>query len=374
MQTHLAGAVAKAELEASQRLMSVLPYKTGQVISRPQTTTNRRTHDRHSFALGDTEEYSRLFGSNEFLSRPTYGNTLLEETASPPPSLNNTNLSANGTRRLVGRATGASGRTNSPMFNNQGRPHSVIEGDTTYLFAGSSSTNSATSTSNWMNPRRTNPQVGHIGDRKMPERPKSADITNWSLPTPDDRRTSNHGFQSVWQQQQQQQQASSDLMDKDLVDFTSSLQQQPFRRRGNNMSRIPAVPETEELVRGTHDLFLDDHSTQRSSSPYRKAPPPGMEKHFGYLVSESSSTPSLPITDEQEYTSDHSDSSHMSRRRSSMTPQKLNKDSAVNNKKPGEVVDMDVLKGKEVTWKHRAIILRFVYYRCAHLAQEPSIT
>ncbi|KAI8880956.1 hypothetical protein K501DRAFT_223884 [Backusella circina FSU 941] len=345
MQTHLAGAVAKAELEASQRLMSVLPYKTGQVMSRPQTNTNRRTHDRHSFALGDTEEYSRLFGSNDFLTRPAYGggNTL----DSPP--LNNNNLTPNGSRRLVGRV--ASGRTTSPMFNNQGRPHSVIEGDTTYLFAAGSS-NSSNTSNNWMNPRRTNPQVGHIGDRKMPERPKSADITNWSLP---EDRGANRGFQSAWQP------PSSDLMDKDLVDFTSS---QPFRRRGNNISRIPAVPETEELVRGTQDLFLDEQQQQR----YRKAPPPGMEKHFGYLVSESTTSSTQSLTDEQEYTSDHSDSSLMSsRRRSSMTPQKLKDNTAV--KKTTEVVDMEVLKDVP-TWLRSLRLHKYNSIFCDNTWQE----
>ncbi|KAK4513342.1 8-oxoguanine glycosylase ogg1 [Mucor velutinosus] len=62
MQAQLTGAMKKAELEASQKLLSVLPYQTGQVIARPNANAIRRQHiDRHSFALGDTEEYDHLF-------------------------------------------------------------------------------------------------------------------------------------------------------------------------------------------------------------------------------------------------------------------------------------------------------------------------
>jgi hypothetical protein len=62
MQAQLTGAMKKAELEASQKLLSVLPYQTGQVIARPNANAIRRHQiDRHSFALGDTEEYDRLF-------------------------------------------------------------------------------------------------------------------------------------------------------------------------------------------------------------------------------------------------------------------------------------------------------------------------
>lgn len=337
MQSHLAGAMAKAELEASQRLMSVLPYKTGQVMSRPQSTTNRRSVDRHSFALGDTEEYSRLFnGRNDLLNNRSFANPLLDDSNS---------------RRLVnGNRTSTSGRT---MFNNSGRPHSVIEGDTTLLFPASSTS------SNWSN-NSNRRSVGHIGDRtsKM-ERPKSADISNWSIPQ--DRSNSNNGFQSVWSQQHQiippannnntivnANTTSNDKtnMDNDLIDFTNAMQQQqqqqqqPFRRRAN-LNRIPVVPESDELIRASQDLFLNDLDTPS----FRKQTPPGIE-HFAYLmntpiVDNSSST----AVDEQEYASDHSDASYMSRRRSSMTPNSR----ATKDKKAVEVIDMDLLKGMNST-------------------------
>jgi hypothetical protein len=424
MQNHLAGAMAKAELEASQRLMSVLPYKTGQVISRPQSsTTNRRTVDRHSFALGDTEEYSRLFSSagggrssdllNHSRSSSPYVNSLLDDTnGSSNTNNNNISTTSSNGRRLVNGRSGTSGRT---MFNNGGRPHSVIEGDTTSLFPISSSSAS------WLNnnaTRRAAPPavaVGHIGDRSkmISDRPKSADISNWSLPTePMDRRSAsnntNGGFHSVWSTQQRP--IIPELVDNDLVDFTNSLgqQQQPFRRRAN-VNRIPVVPESDELVRATHDLFLNDLNvdTSRSNSPYRKpqqqqqlqpTAPPGIEHYSNYLLTPQSQSQqslhnSTPLTsqsivdnsilssannnlilDEHEYASDHSDGSFKSRRRSSsMAPNNNTRPS--KDKKAIEVIDMELLKGNTARYTHcitTMILMNPYRYTC--MAQESSFT
>lgn len=347
MQNHLAGAMAKAELEASQRLMSVLPYKTGQVMSRPQSATNRRTVDRHSFALGDTEEYSRLFSNGRT------GNDLLHNSRSSSPYVsallddtNTTNANTNGRRLVNGNRTSTSGRT---MFNNGGRPHSVIEGDTTSLFPTSSTssnwlnttntTTAATTATNAANNRRSVASV--IGDRTkvMPERPKSADISNWSLPTePIDRRstaaTTKNGFSSVWSAQQHQMIPE---LDNDLIDFTNSMQQ-PFRRRAN-VNRIPVVPETEELLRTSQALFLNEDVP---TSTFRKQPP-GMD-HYGYLMNQAPIVDNSNVAvDEADYTSDHSDGSHMSRRRSSSIAPNSR---ATKDKKAVEVIDMELLKGK----------------------------
>lgn len=217
MQHHLAGAMAKAELEASQRLMSVLPYKTGQVISRPRTTTQQQQqraaiNNRHSFALGDNlDDYNNLF------------------------QMNNTDL--------------LSATTRSPFsMNSRSRPHSVIEDDSgSSLFP------------NWnlqpppqQQPRPLSGNIGHIGDRV--ERPKSADISQWNLPT-------------YWNQPQQPQLDSNN-------DFASA-----YRRR-SNMSRIPAVPETDErsnsnnafyhsmqnIVDKTTHLVLDDNTSSKGAA------------------------------------------------------------------------------------------------------------
>ncbi|KAI8638034.1 hypothetical protein BD408DRAFT_423568 [Parasitella parasitica] len=392
MQTHLVGAMAKAELEASQRLMSVLPYKTGQVMSRPQTNTNRRTVDRHSFALGDTEEYSQLFGpgrSSDLLNhgsnRSSYVSLLDESAAVVQAQVQAAQAAATNARRLNGASNGrTSGRT---MFNNGGRPHSVIEGDTNSLFPPTTWMNSSNISSNSNHLRRQPTSVGHIGDRGSKiERPKSADISNWSLPATTtsteslvDRRSSGHGYPSVWgtqtpqqQQQQQQQQPSSQQLqisppqpqiDNDLVDFTNSMQQQqPFRRRAA-VNRIPIVPETDESVR-TH--FLSGEINSRSSSPFRKpnSSSTGLEHYSSYLTQTPppSSMPSQQhaalqgivdntanlVLEDPDYTSDHSDGSLMARRRSSMAAAaaavagggiRVSKD-----KKATEVIDMELLK------------------------------
>lgn len=257
MQSHLAGAMAKAEVEASQRLMSVLPYKTG-VVTRPPNN-NRRAMDRHSFALGDTEEYNRLFNRNDLLN-------------------NRSPFHVEDNRRMM-RNMNASGRTHTIYSNS--RPHSVIEGDTP-LFTTSNTTNNNNNTS-WLNTSSNNnnimrrpPVVGHIGDRKpMPERPKSADITHYLENT-------------TWKQ--------------DDIDFSL-----PRRRPVN---RIPAVPETEEVVKSNQDYQY-----------------PPMD-HFVFN----------PLNDmpENEYPSDHSEGSP---RRISMTTSRATKD-----KKAVEVVDMELLK------------------------------
>lgn len=385
MQNHLAGAMAKAELEASQRLMSVLPYKTGQVISRPPSNTNRRTVDRHSFALGDTEEYSRLFSSggrsnsNDFLN-PSYAAAAGAGGRSSSPYVNSL-LDDNSTnaRRLANsnRNSGTSGRT---MFNNGGRPHSVIEGDTSLLFPTSSNS------SNWLNANNSNSNArrvispGHIGDRpssKLIERPKSADISNWSLPTePMDRRsTGNNGFSSVWNNTQQQATIPEFVVDNDLIDFTNSFNQQSFRNSASRRSvnRIPAVvPESaDELIKSTQDLFLDNNYARSNNSKQHANAPPGMEHYSNYLLTQQQPQPSLQsIVDnsnnhlyvssasnshnnnhENGYLSDHSDESYMSRRRSSsMVPSAANNSNqtrASKDKKAVEVIDMELLKGKE---------------------------
>jgi hypothetical protein len=254
------------------------------------------------------------------------------------------------------------------MFNtNGGRPHSVIEGDTTSLFpAGANWMNSSTTSSN--NTMRRQPAVvGHIGDRGsklMPERPKSADISNWSLPTTTtsdslvDHRASNGVFPSVWatqaatqQQSSQQQQQQQSTLDNDLVDFTNSIQQQPFRRRAN-VNRIPVVPENDELVRSSF-LSTNDNSSYRRSSNSN-----GIEHYSNYILNQPlqgvvDSTANLTL-EEHDYASDHSDGSHLSRRRSMTHNNNLNNSMANNStsratkdKKAVEVVDMELLKGKK---------------------------
>lgn len=159
MQAQMASAMVKAELEASQKLLSVLPYQTGQVISRPNAhMIGRRNHiDRHSFALGDTEEYDRLFSSNsrnDFLS----------------PSLN-----SNGSSGLL-QPQQPQRRMQRNVFE---RPNSVIEGDLSSIFNNDWSYGvgggGLVNGSHHQQPQQ--PQQRPIATG----RPKSADISNWSF-------------------------------------------------------------------------------------------------------------------------------------------------------------------------------------------------
>ncbi|OBZ90708.1 Protein VTS1 [Choanephora cucurbitarum] len=149
MHAQLAGAMKKAELEASQKLLSVLPYQTGQVVARPNAgSIGRRNHiDRHSFAIGDTEGYNQLFAKtpdNYFLhSRNTLN--LLDEPILPSDK-------------------------NTYDFTSN-RPKSVIENDLSSIFE-----------SNWPYNRQQNSlnnssKPGSVGSN----RPKSADFSNWSV-------------------------------------------------------------------------------------------------------------------------------------------------------------------------------------------------
>ncbi|KAG2230294.1 hypothetical protein INT48_001536 [Thamnidium elegans] len=137
--TQLAGAMVKAELDASQKLLSVLPYQTGQVHNR-SNIGRRNNIDRHSFALGDTEEYDRLF------ARPTTGDFLTPRFGELPPRLQQ-----------------------HTMFEPTSRPKSVIEGDISSIFSNDWSYGAGL--------------VGHRQSAMASSRPKSADISNWSFGT-----------------------------------------------------------------------------------------------------------------------------------------------------------------------------------------------
>ncbi|KAI8991440.1 hypothetical protein BDF20DRAFT_831477 [Mycotypha africana] len=443
MQTHLAGAMAKAELEASQRLMSVLPFKTGQVISRPPSTTSRRTVERHSFALGDTEEYSHLFGRNnasDFLTLPGAaagsGNTnrssfvgsILDETptltAQGSSDSRRTSLNTTTNNSLGSMPTTATSRTSGrSMFNS--RPRSVIEGDTNSLFPtwnstgglGNSGSSNISSSGNNNNltlsnagHRRQPSAVGPIGsnsNRMIPERPKSADISNWSLPSATTSTESLVDRNSIWGQPPTS--ASSSQIDNELIDFTNPLQQ-PFRNSRSGvvgpgratMNRIPAVPESDEFLtnsgRMSFDLGIDTTTSMSSTrstttSPFRK--PTGLERYATYLMQtsppSSTSINTTPTTTanssasaqnndisvqsivdntnkltlyDNDYPSDQSDQSHMSphRRPSSVLNYHgsnnynpsghLNSNTnnhhlntrAVKDKKAVEIVDMELLK------------------------------
>ncbi|KAG2182214.1 hypothetical protein INT43_007141, partial [Umbelopsis isabellina] len=156
MQAQLAGAMVKAELEASQRLLSVLPYQTGHVNNCPPAPPNRRAMDRHSFALGDTEDYNNRMQAGRMGNEYLYSHKNFGLDDSP----------------MTARAHLQATRGGGSPFASSNRPRSVVEGnDSSKLFANDWSFNSQ---------QRGN-VAGNIGDRANLNRPRSADISNWSL-------------------------------------------------------------------------------------------------------------------------------------------------------------------------------------------------
>lgn len=155
MQAQLAGAMVKAELEASQRLLSVLPYQTGHVNNCPPAP-NRRAMDRHSFALGDTEDYNNRMHAGRMGNDYLYSHKNFGLDDSP----------------MTARAHLQATRGGGSPFAASNRPRSVVEGnESSKLFGNDWSFNSQ---------QRGN-VAGNIGDRGNLSRPRSADISNWSL-------------------------------------------------------------------------------------------------------------------------------------------------------------------------------------------------
>ncbi|KAI8333858.1 hypothetical protein BC941DRAFT_515861 [Chlamydoabsidia padenii] len=384
MQSQFAGALAKAEMEASQRLMSVLPYKTGQVVSRPPPSTARRQVDRHSFALGDTEDYSRQFmGANA-----RFGETS-SRLGGPP---------GGGRPTSQNFSAGANSLLTPASFHGTNRPRSVIEGDTSAFFsspwsttqAGTTTTTTTTTTQTAAPPpRRPMSVVGNIGDRNgnALERPKSADISNWSF----------GGMDSMIDQQHQQQRSGGTGfpspwalgLDSD-IDF-NSLTLQPYRRGNNNNSNnsntnntrtggvagtmrnnIPGTLsekdesafKTPTISRPTSPRPASSSSTPFNHRKHMVSPLGGMEKQFGQFLNLSEHNGLESTMNDHDYLSDHSEPSNLSTRRVSganihsrgsilststgMSPKSntssINTTVTNKDKKGGEVVDMELLQ------------------------------
>ncbi|KAG0009212.1 hypothetical protein BGZ80_002631, partial [Entomortierella chlamydospora] len=208
VQSQLHGAMVKAEMEASQRLLNVLPIQPPAPIERPGV--QRRLYDRHSVTIGESDEYSRLFrrdgkrNSIDFLGRTTT-NTNNSSNINHNNSMNggtNTNGSPNGhVNGVIGSSAlsetisarvnqykptqGSMNRISTPnMFGN--RPKSVHEGDTSSMF--SSNWNFATLGANPVNNNNgpnnvsnSSTSPGNIGDRTSFGRPKSVGGAEWML-------------------------------------------------------------------------------------------------------------------------------------------------------------------------------------------------
>lgn len=365
MQSHLTNAMAKAELEANQRLLAA----AGQGIRRPPSAGARgqgtSSMDRHSFALGDTEDYAQLMNSMGTLSLNNGG---LEDYA----------------RIQIPRSTARSAAGNQSMFANRSRPRSVIEGDTSLLFPTSSGT--------WLNPapQQRSSMTGTIGRMgSAAERPKSADISLWTLPSLDissedavakkrgagggagggaaaaggannSLRPAGWGVPSTMQFGD----LSSRHLDVDL-DFNSWEKR---RRAGRNIPNT--VPETDERNNASSStsaavdaanvvLSSYDQPMRRAHSPVpsasasapfsrRHLAPPGMEQRYGQFLNPNDAQ----AFEEYDYLSDHSEASNVSgdrghhRRRGGRGGGHGNTGGRTpKDKKPGDVVDMELLEG-----------------------------
>ncbi|KAF9103196.1 hypothetical protein BGX29_003661 [Mortierella sp. GBA35] len=230
VQNQLHGAMAKAEMEVSQRLLNVLPIQPPAPLDRP--AVHRRLYDRHSVTIGESEEYNRMFrrdgkrNSIDFLGRTANNsnNTSTSNTASSNSSLagssstgslnGNPNGHANGVIGSAALSESISARVNQfrpaqGSLNNRisapsnvfgGRPKSVHEGDTSSMFTSSwnftslganplppttsSGGTSNGSTSNAVTACSSAGSPGNIGDRTSYGRPKSVGGAEWMLSRP----------------------------------------------------------------------------------------------------------------------------------------------------------------------------------------------
>ncbi|KAG9066203.1 hypothetical protein KI688_001424 [Linnemannia hyalina] len=217
VQNQLHGAMAKAEMEVSQRLLNVLPIQPPAPLDRP--TAHRRLYDRHSVTIGESEEYNRMFRQNgkrnsiDFLGRTANSSSAAANNASNNPassSTGNPNGHANGVIGSAALSESISARVNQfrPAQGSLnrisapnafgGRPKSVHEGDTSSMFTSnwnfaslganplppSTSGASSGSTSSAATASSSAGSPGNIGDRTSFGRPKSVGGAEWMLSRP----------------------------------------------------------------------------------------------------------------------------------------------------------------------------------------------
>ncbi|KAG0374042.1 hypothetical protein BGX24_010909 [Mortierella sp. AD032] len=227
VQNQLHGAMAKAEMEVSQRLLNVLPIQPPASLDRP--AVHRRLYDRHSVTIGESEEYNRMFRQNgkrnsiDFLGRTANNNNTNAGTsnAGNNAASNNSLSGSNGTGSLNGNpnahangvigsaalsesisarvnqfrpAQGSLNRISAPNGFG-GRPKSVHEGDTSSMFTSNWNfaslganplppSTSGASTSNAASASSSAGSPGNIGDRTSFGRPKSVGGSEWMLSRP----------------------------------------------------------------------------------------------------------------------------------------------------------------------------------------------
>lgn len=399
MQSQLAGAVAKMELEANQRLMGHRqPNAANDVTRRRATAGGPGGLERHSFALGD-EDYNRLLGPigttnvGSSSNHVHFNNNIMDDFGRAPiPRTSTTRSSTHG------------------LFSARARPRSVIEGDTSLMFpSGSAST--------WFNPptsqqqpqqKRSSTLLGRMGPTAT-ERPKSADVSMWALPSldPNDEKTTGNNNNTSTSGSNGNNNNTNGYRNSGWgVPSTVQFSDLSMRHLDSDLKRlrggrhIPGtVPETDERHNGSQDttpsssaaldsanLVLsmygnnnNNGNQRRSHSPVpsvsasapfsrRHLAPPGMEKHYGQFLNPADALG----YDDHDYLSDHSDTSNVSDRnrprRTSKSPSSTGANRNPKDKKNNETVNMELLEGIYIyiycfyTYKDIVTNLGYVFY------------
>ncbi|KAI8391703.1 uncharacterized protein BYT42DRAFT_557766 [Radiomyces spectabilis] len=270
----------------------------------PSSVNKRLSGSQYSFGLGDMEDCTKLFGP--------LGSDLLGRSQGPP-----------GTNGLL-RDGGSAPLLSAPGLTSS-RPRSVIEGP--------ASSNLFT---DWLNPPRI--EVGHIGDRKKPaERPKSADISTWALPTKD-----NQHFQSPWAGGGGGGGSgmTNRMSTPNAHRFGMSSLTPQWTHRG-----IPGVVPEQGIFESRRPVSMYESSGINSNAikqpPIsRSTSPGGPEKRHHHITPPELDR--LQLSEDRDDLSDHSEASHMSgHMRGNLLPSNLR---PTKDKKPMDAVDMELLK------------------------------
>lgn len=293
----------------------------------PTQPTQPMTSNRHSFALGDTEELSRMFNT-----MGTDWNT--NDQTRIPSQANATNL----------------------------RPKSVME------LGGN--TGDASFSNSWLNQRQ--PTLFNNHDHII-ERPHSADISSWPVQPPSSWKPLTPQHDLTWKEPQRFSQIVPE------TSHSSSLKHDDILRSGN--SNISSLKH-DEMIRngGSTALKHDDiiRSSRRASmNPMNNRPSGTTTGGFPHYLSPQLNSNATRRSSAIEtgsdsmlgYGSDQSDQSSRYRNNMSSAPPPT----TINENKDDDI-DMELLKGKNFLFLlARLLKTYFFFFRCYCLVPKSSI-
>ncbi|CAO3657606.1 unnamed protein product [Mucor hiemalis] len=293
------------------------PPPTGSALQ-----TNRNVNNRHSFAIGDTEELSRMFGTdwlngnnNEESRQHTLQQQQQQQPHQPQPRVN---ISSRGASHL--------------------RPKSVMElgGNFDQSFSNS-----------WLNQRQPT-----LFNDNVIERPRSADISSWALPT-----TVNTSAPS-WKP----------LGSQHDIDFQQHWKEPLQQQRRFNNNNLPEGLDDPNNGSSRRTSMISAHSTSNSYNSGGRIGVSGSNSNtstgvaFGQFLSPPKSfnvsrSSSADLSENLHgYGSDHSDASINARYRGTTTAANhsltkppnnsanSNASSVMTSENREDVVDMELLK------------------------------